>query len=33
MQIILSEKEKKFAKFVGLTAIIWFFIYKMDKDK
>jgi hypothetical protein len=33
MQIILSNNEKKWAKVIGLTALIYFIIYKVNKQK
>ncbi len=32
MQVILSDKEKKFTKFIVITAILLFITYKLDKD-
>lgn len=33
MQIILSNNEKKWAKVIGLTALIYFIIYKVNRAK
>lgn len=33
MQIILSNNEKKWAKVIGLTALIYFIMYKVNKQK
>jgi hypothetical protein len=33
MQIILSDNEKKWAKVIGLTALIYYIIYKVNKEK
>ena len=33
MQIILTENEKKCGKVIGLTAIIYYIIYKVNRLK
>ena len=33
MQIILTDNEKKWAKLIGFTAIIYFIIYKVNRQK
>jgi hypothetical protein len=33
MQIILTDNEKKWAKLIGITALIYFIIYKVNRLK
>jgi hypothetical protein len=33
MQIILSDNEKKWVKLISITAIIYYIIYKVNKEK